>query len=296
MEQKKTSGNLPENMKARIIILIISMLLVAVILGGFYLRFSWNRYHQMAESEALQMAQSVESLLHTEHIATLTFAGSTQAISDTSLVEQSLVQLVEATDSIYYAYILKQQSENIVVIADSSAADSGTFSPMKRSCEETVEINRLPFETGGRMITKPISAPCGDWIRALVPILDTENKDVIAVLGLSYSASEWQTNLWKKMIPDIAVVTCLAVLILMLFNLFRKNLEFKEAEKSRQESERSKSVFFSHIPGMAYRCKYDQNWTIEFVSEGCYALTGYKAESLISNREISELQVFKYEL
>ena len=287
MKQKKTSGISSQKMKARIIIPIISMLLIAVILAGLYLRFSWNRYHQMAESEALQMAQSVESLLHAEHIETLIFDDSTQAISDASLVEQSLVRLVEATDSIYYAYILKQQSENIVVIADSSAAVSDTSNPTKRSCEETAEINRLPFETGQSLVTEPISLPCGTWIRVLVPVKNPENGDIIAALGLSYSASEWQTNLWKKMIPNIAVVTCLAVLILVLFNLFRKNLKFKEAEKSRQESERSTEVFFSHLPGMAYRCKYDQNWTMDFVSEGCYALTGYKAESLISNREIS---------
>ncbi|NNJ33194.1 diguanylate cyclase [Lacrimispora amygdalina] len=287
MKQKKTSGISSQKMKARIIIPIISMLLIAVILAGLYLRFSWNRYHQMAESEALQMAQSVESLLHAEHIETLIFDDSTQAISDASLVEQSLVRLVEATDSIYYAYILKQQHGNIVVIADSSAADSGTFSPMIRSCEETSEINRLIFETGRSMVTESISAPCGDWIRTLVPIFGTENNNVIAALGLSYSASEWQTNLRTKMIPDIAVVTCLAVIILVLANLFRKNLEFKEAEKSRQESECSKEVFFSHLPGMAYRCKYDQNWTMDYVSEGCYALTGYPAGGLIANRELS---------
>ena len=38
---------------------------------------------------------------------------------------------------------------------------------------------------------------------------------------------------------------------------------------------------------MAYRCKYDRDWTMEFVSDGCYALTGYKPESLIDNRGIS---------
>ena len=61
----------------------------------------------------------------------------------------------------------------------------------------------------------------------------------------------------------------------------------KQIEEAFQESERSKAVLLSHIPGMAYRCQYDRDWTMEFVSEGCVALTGYSAESLINNHEVS---------
>jgi len=36
-----------------------------------------------------------------------------------------------------------------------------------------------------------------------------------------------------------------------------------------KESERSKDVLLSHIPGLAYRCKFDHQYTIEYVSVGC---------------------------
>lgn len=61
----------------------------------------------------------------------------------------------------------------------------------------------------------------------------------------------------------------------------------KSMEKVLSESERSKSVLLSNLPGMAYRCSYDRDWTMQFVSEGCYALTGYKAENLLYNKDIS---------
>ena len=63
--------------------------------------------------------------------------------------------------------------------------------------------------------------------------------------------------------------------------------ERKAAEDLLWESERSKSVLLSHLPGMAYRCDYDKNWTMRYVSEGCYELTGYHPEILIDNRELS---------
>ncbi|NLJ96975.1 MAG: EAL domain-containing protein [Clostridiales bacterium] len=63
--------------------------------------------------------------------------------------------------------------------------------------------------------------------------------------------------------------------------------ERKKIEEALNESERSKSVFLSQLPGLAYRCNYDQEWTMQYVSEGCYHLTGYPAESLLYNRDLS---------
>ncbi|MEA5031186.1 MAG: EAL domain-containing protein [Sphaerochaeta sp.] len=69
--------------------------------------------------------------------------------------------------------------------------------------------------------------------------------------------------------------------------LFTDTTESKRIESRLIESERSKSVLLSHLPGMAYRCKYDRDWTMEFVSEGCRKLTGYASESLVNDRDLS---------
>jgi len=69
--------------------------------------------------------------------------------------------------------------------------------------------------------------------------------------------------------------------------LIKDITERVQTEKALQESERSKAVLLSHLPGMAYRCRYDRDWTMQFVSDGCFALTGYQPESLLDNQEIS---------
>lgn len=63
--------------------------------------------------------------------------------------------------------------------------------------------------------------------------------------------------------------------------------ERQAMERALKESERSKSVLISHLPGLAYRCNYDCDWTMQYVSEGCYNLTGYPPESLLFNRDLS---------
>ena len=61
----------------------------------------------------------------------------------------------------------------------------------------------------------------------------------------------------------------------------------KATEESLKESERSKSVLLANLPGLAYRCNYDREWTMQYVSAGCFDLTGYHQESLLYNRDIS---------
>jgi len=63
--------------------------------------------------------------------------------------------------------------------------------------------------------------------------------------------------------------------------------ERKAMEKALYESERSKAVLLSHLPGLAYRCNYDRDWTMQYVSDGCFNLTGYLPEGLLYNRDLS---------
>lgn len=81
------------------------------------------------------------------------------------------------------------------------------------------------------------------------------------------------------------------LLALFIVVSFYWNLRLKASRRALEESERSKSVLLANLPGMAYRCLFDKNWTMEFVSEGCRELTGYKSGDLIYNRRISYAQI-----
>lgn len=44
---------------------------------------------------------------------------------------------------------------------------------------------------------------------------------------------------------------------------------------------------FASLPGVAYRCLNDEHWTVQFVSQGVEALTGYKVSDLVGNARVS---------
>ncbi|WP_334189153.1 putative bifunctional diguanylate cyclase/phosphodiesterase [Noviherbaspirillum sp.] len=43
----------------------------------------------------------------------------------------------------------------------------------------------------------------------------------------------------------------------------------------------------ANLDGVVYRCRIDDSWTMEFLSEGCHALTGYAVEDLLHNHRVS---------
>jgi len=61
----------------------------------------------------------------------------------------------------------------------------------------------------------------------------------------------------------------------------------RRAEEALRESRRVYETLLSNLPGIAYRCRNDRAWTMEFISQGCRALTGYPAEDLVGNRRLA---------
>jgi PAS domain S-box-containing protein len=64
-------------------------------------------------------------------------------------------------------------------------------------------------------------------------------------------------------------------------------IERKARQEQLRESERAMRTLISNLPGIAYRCRLDKTWAMEFLSEGFTELTGYKVEDCIGSKEFS---------
>jgi len=58
-------------------------------------------------------------------------------------------------------------------------------------------------------------------------------------------------------------------------------------EEDLRDSKRQFSTLIENLPGIAYQCKNDQNWTMHFISKNVKQLTGYQADDLIDSKLIS---------
>ena len=73
--------------------------------------------------------------------------------------------------------------------------------------------------------------------------------------------------------------------------VFADITERKRVEVALNESQRKMLTLLSNLDGMAYSCRNDPRWTMEFVSEGTLGLTGYAPDDLIGNKRVSFVDI-----
>lgn len=67
---------------------------------------------------------------------------------------------------------------------------------------------------------------------------------------------------------------------------FNDITRLKIAEQALNDLTKTLSDLFALLPGMVFRCLNETNYTFEFASNGCRAITGYSAEELVNNNKI----------
>ena len=65
----------------------------------------------------------------------------------------------------------------------------------------------------------------------------------------------------------------------------------KATEASLRSNRHLLTTLINNTAGMMYRCKNDQHWSFEFVSDGCVDVTGYEPYEMINNPNFSYMQI-----
>src|SRR5665647_305629 len=63
--------------------------------------------------------------------------------------------------------------------------------------------------------------------------------------------------------------------------------EQKQTHSRLKKSERTLTNLISNLPGFVYRCKNDKDWTMEYLSEGFTAITGYSVEDILEFKNLT---------
>ncbi|MDO9171945.1 MAG: PAS domain S-box protein, partial [bacterium] len=85
-------------------------------------------------------------------------------------------------------------------------------------------------------------------------------------------------------LPDVPGVTGTVV-------VYRDVTDSRRADRDLQESRRQLSTLLGNLPGLAFRCRYDRDMSLEFVSGGSLALTGYRPEQYFGEHPVTALDI-----
>lgn len=70
----------------------------------------------------------------------------------------------------------------------------------------------------------------------------------------------------------------------LVYSYARDITEAKEAKDKLVKSERALKNLIGNLPGFVYRCKNDENWTMEFISESIFDITGFTPDDFMSGK------------
>ncbi len=62
--------------------------------------------------------------------------------------------------------------------------------------------------------------------------------------------------------------------------------ESLNAKKALIKSERQMANLISNLPGIVYRCAFDRNYTMDFISDSCTRITGYSPEDFVTRKTV----------
>ncbi len=108
-----------------------------------------------------------------------------------------------------------------------------------------------------------------------------EKQGVLQNQEYEFRVKSGAIRIWLLSVEIINIgneICCLAVI--------KDITDRKRSEKFLWESQRKLATLMSNLPGMAYRFRNDINLSAEFVSEGCYSLTGYKVQDFIGSNKV----------
>lgn len=258
---------------------IIVLVTIVLSINSVYLHFAWNKYANIHESELLKQ------MIITDIIIVLIISVVFIALMYIQILQSRLKNLYKkfAIDEALYKSIFEQAPIGISVIKDMSLATA--------TKAEFMSSNPMYEKILGRKKDELYNM---SWVK--ITHFEDLQKDLEQFEKLKKGEISSYAMEKRFIRPDGSTVwTNMKISSLLGLNdessvhicLLEDITELKNAEIALKEKERRESVIMNHLPGLAYRCSYDSNWTMQYVSDGCYNLTGYKPERLINNKDLS---------
>jgi PAS domain S-box-containing protein len=270
------------------------LIFAIALIGIFYINFIWNDHHKEQSEKVKQIALSVEASISTENIQKLTANPADTSLQEYKSIKEKLKRVVAANPENKFAYLYLVRDGKLFFMVDSEPEGSPDLSPPGQEFTEADSIDFQPFRTGVAQITKPVTDRWGTWISVEVPVKSKTSNRVVAVLGMDYTAQSWNKSLILAVFESsILVIISIILLIVILFSRIQNQslkLEIRNREMAEVkliQTDLQLSNLIKNLPGMAYRCALDQDYTMLFIGESCTTITGYTPEEFVEMKTIS---------
>jgi len=191
------------------------MIGVAALTGAVL--FTWFllvRADRQLRTDLLQQTQLVAQALNLDRIRALTATEADLTNPHYKNLKERLVAVRAVNPDCRFVYLMGRRVDGAVFFfADSEPPDSEDYSPPGQVYEDATESDHHVFDARVAAVEGPYSDSWGLWVSALVPVIDPQTNDLLAVIGMDIDARDWKWNVAEKTALPAGLMLVLLIVV-----------------------------------------------------------------------------------
>jgi PAS domain S-box-containing protein len=194
------------------------MFCVALVVGALFIWQAVIGADRQKRSELLEQARQVTQALNVENIKSLSGTQADLASPDYQSIKQLLTSMRAADPKYRFLYLLGQKNDGtIFFFVNSEPSDSPDYSPPGQVYSEVSAETRRVWVNKTANVEGPVSDRWGNWVSAMIPILDSNTGEVIAVAGLDIAAGDWNLDLAARSALPVGLLLVLLIGVSIMY-------------------------------------------------------------------------------
>ena len=221
--------------KNRLKATFLALFILALFIGGVYIKYTWDSNVKQTSEQALTIAKGAGIALNGTNLKMLTASPEDVSTSAYLTVKNRLLELKSLNKKVKFVYLYVQKEGKLYFVADSEHVNSPDYSPPGQEYTEADNEYIKAIVKDEAFVTKPVNDRWGTWFSTLVPLHDAETGEVMSVFAMDYPVESWyQDATYHTVLASVIVV----IFILFLLTFFR-SLEVTTQAKEIEERFRS---------------------------------------------------------
>ncbi len=210
----------------------MAIALLAVLAAGAL--FTWwivQRVNREMRNELLLQARLVAHSVDLDHVKALSGTEADLASHDYRRLKDQFAAIKQTNDKFRFIYLMGRKDDGTVFFfVDNESVGSPAESPAGQIYEEISADYLRAFETKQPCTSGPIPDRWGTWVSALVPLIDPQTGELIAMLGMDIDARTWKWDVAAGIALPLGMMLALLILLISWTSVARSEGRLRESE------------------------------------------------------------------
>jgi PAS domain S-box-containing protein len=256
-----------------------------IIAGVFFAMWSMRSTDSEMRKDLIQEAQIVGNAIDWRFIQKLTATEDDLNAPAYIRLKEQLSLVRSANPLCRFIYLMGHHEDgSVYFFLDSESAESDDNSPPGEIYTDATEILKNVFISGKPATEGPVPDEWGIWVSAIVPLIEPQTNEILAILGMDIDAHEWRAEIFKSLTVPISVtlIILFTETIFFVFRIrnYRENKRLAASRELLSQSEARYRQLFEHAPAGIYEVDYVNNH-FSSVNDVMSNYVGYTKEELL---------------